>query len=84
VTVSRRARTFALNAIALVAAVVFAFPVYWMVNTAFKRAEDIQTYVPVFIPVPTLDNFVKAVSQDHFTDFPRNSLVITGSRGWRW
>jgi N,N'-diacetylchitobiose transport system permease protein len=76
--VSRRARSGLLNAIALVAALLFAFPVYWMVITAFKRAGDIQTYVPVFLPLPTLDNFVKAIGQDHFTDFLRNSLLVTG------
>lgn len=75
---SRRARAGLLNGIALVAALFFAFPVYWMVNTAFKQAEDIQTYVPVFIPSPTLDNFTKAIGQDHFTDFLRNSLLVTG------
>lgn len=73
-----RRRSILLDATALVAALLFAFPVYWMINTAFKRAEDIQTYTPVFIPVPTLDNFAKAIAQDHFVDFLRNSLVITG------
>jgi N,N'-diacetylchitobiose transport system permease protein len=75
---SRRARSRLFDAIAVVAALLFAFPVYWMVITAFKSAGDMQTYVPVFFPAPTLDNFAKAVSQEHFTDFLRNSLVVTG------
>ncbi len=74
---SRRASRAALQVVGLVATVLFAFPVYWMVNTAFKGPDEIQTYVPVFIPTPTLDNFVKAVSQPHFTDFLRNSAFIT-------
>jgi len=77
--VSRRTRAFALNAVALVAAMLFAFPVYWMVVTAFKPADEIQTYVPVFIPTPTLDNFVKAISQPHFGDFVRNSVLVAGT-----
>ncbi len=76
---SRRGRAVILNGIALAAALVFVFPVYWMVNTAFKPADQIQTYEPVFIPTPTLDNFIKAVSQPHFADFVRNSLLVTGT-----
>jgi N,N'-diacetylchitobiose transport system permease protein len=77
--VSRRAWSALLNTGGLIAALLFVFPVYWMVNTAFKPADQIQTYVPVFLPNPTLDNFVRAVSQPHFTDFLRNSLLITFS-----
>ncbi len=76
---SRRARAAVLNVIAVVAAILFLFPVYWMVVTAFKHADEIQTYTPVFLPVPTLDNFVKAVNQPHFADFLRNSLLVTGT-----
>lgn len=75
---SRGGRRVAVNAIALVAAFVFAFPVYWMVITAFKPADQIQTYEPVFIPTPTLDNFVKAVNVAHFGDFVRNSVLVAG------
>lgn len=75
---SRRARRWLLNGIALLAALFFAFPVYWMFVTAFKPADQIQTYVPVFLPSPTLDNFVKALNVPHFGDFLRNSLVIAG------
>ena len=59
---SRGLSRTALNALGLLAMVAFAFPVYWMVNTAFKGPDQIQTYTPVFIPTPTLDNFAKAIS----------------------
>ena len=76
----RRAGSAVLNVVALAAALVFVFPVYWMVVTAFKPADQIQTYVPVFIPSPpTLDNFAKAIGQPHFTDFVRNSVLVTGA-----
>jgi N,N'-diacetylchitobiose transport system permease protein len=75
--VSRTARRVALNGIGLLAAFFFAFPVYWMVNTAFKSADQFQTYVPVFIPSFTLDNFTKALSQPHFIDFVRNSVFVS-------
>ena len=76
---SRRARRAVVNGTGVIVALLFAFPVYWMVITAFKNADQIQTYVPVFIPSPTLDNFTKAISQPHFTDFLRNSVVVTFS-----
>ena len=74
---SRGPRRTMLNVVGIAAALVFAFPVYWMVDTAFKGPDEIQTYVPVFFPTPTLDNFAKAISQPHFTDFLRNSVLIT-------
>ena len=74
---SRRAGRMVVNGIGVVVALLFAFPVYWMAITAFKGADQIQTYVPVFIPSPTLDNFAKAISQPHFSDFLRNSVVVT-------
>jgi N,N'-diacetylchitobiose transport system permease protein len=75
--VSRPGRQVLLNGLGLLAALLFAFPVYWMVNTAFKGPDQIQTYVPVFIPTPTLDNFVEAINQPHFIDFLRNSALVT-------
>lgn len=74
---SRRASAVTLNVVGGVVALIFAFPVYWMINTAFKPADQIETYVPVFIPTPTLANFAKAIGEPHFTDFLRNSIVVT-------
>lgn len=74
----RRARRGVLNLVGLVVFVLFAFPVYWMVNSAFKSPDEIETYVPVFLPwPPTLDNFAHAIGQPHFTDFLRNSLFVS-------
>ena len=74
---SRRTSRVVINGIGLLAAFFFAFPVYWMVNTAFKSPDQFQTYVPVFIPIPTLDNFTTALNQPHFLDFLRNSLFVS-------
>jgi N,N'-diacetylchitobiose transport system permease protein len=75
--VSRRMRRVAINGIGILASVFFVFPVYWMVNTAFKSPDQFQTYVPVFIPAPTLNNFTNALNQPHFLDFVRNSLFVS-------
>lgn len=76
---NRRTRRVIINGIGILVAFFFAFPVYWMVNTAFKNQEQFQTYVPVFIPSPTLDNFTKALNQPHFLDFVRNSAFVSVS-----
>jgi N,N'-diacetylchitobiose transport system permease protein len=75
--VSRSARRVLTNLTGVLAALFFAFPVYWMVNTAFKSADQFQTYTPVFIPNPTLDNFTRAVNQPNFPDFVRNSALVS-------
>jgi N,N'-diacetylchitobiose transport system permease protein len=77
--VSRRTRRVITNGIGILAAIIFAFPVYWMVNTSFKSQEQFQTYTPVFIPSFTLDNFVRALNQPHFSDFVRNSVFVSVS-----
>lgn len=76
---NRIARRGLVNLVGLAVALLFAFPVYWMVISAFKDRNDIQTYVPVFLPVPTLDNFVRAINAPHFTEYLGNSVFVTVS-----
>ncbi len=76
---NRRARAAAVNATGVFVALLFVFPVYWMAISAFKDRNDIQTYTPVFLPVPTLDNFVHALQAERFTEYLGNSIVVTGS-----
>jgi N,N'-diacetylchitobiose transport system permease protein len=77
VRTTRRARTL-LNAAGVLFAVVWAFPVYWMVTTAFKPQHDILTATPHFLPFPlTLANFAGAVRKPHFGTYVANSLAVT-------
>jgi N,N'-diacetylchitobiose transport system permease protein len=70
----------AVNAAAVLFCVLWAFPVYWMVNTAFKPTSDILSPTPKFLPFPfTLGNFADAVHKPHFGEYLRNSLLVTGS-----
>lgn len=74
----KRAATFGWNTIGLVLAVIFVFPIYWMINTAFKSADEYQTFTPNFLPAhPTLDNFTSATHVLNFWDDLLNSLVLT-------
>ncbi|MFJ4184566.1 carbohydrate ABC transporter permease [Kitasatospora sp. NPDC089509] len=72
----RRNRRIA-DAVGLLAAAVMAFPVYWMVLTAFRPASQILHLPPQFWPSSvTLDNFRRAVSSDGFWSNVRSSVVI--------
>ena len=73
-----RARRRALNAAAVLFCVLWAFPVYWMVDTAFKPYGDILSTTPRFLPFPfTLANFSDAVHKSGFLTDLANSAVVT-------
>ena len=76
---SRRMRRVLINGLGVLVAIFFAFPVYWMVNTAFKTQDQFQTYTPVFIPIPTLDNFVRALGAQNLILLIRNSVMVSVS-----
>ena len=74
-----RLRRVGVNALGVLVFVVMIFPVYWMVNTAFKPGIDIQSYTPKFFPHPaTLRNFSDAIDRAYFWDVVKNSLVVVG------
>jgi ABC-type glycerol-3-phosphate transport system permease component len=51
VTVGRStAGTFIANAVGILFAVVMIFPVYWILNTAFKPAPEVLQFDPSFFP----------------------------------
>jgi N,N'-diacetylchitobiose transport system permease protein len=67
--------------IAVLFCIVWAFPIYWMINTAFKPRQEVLSSTPHFIPEnPTFDNFVTAITKGHFFVYLQNSvLVVTGA-----
>ncbi|MFJ3878857.1 carbohydrate ABC transporter permease [Streptomyces sp. NPDC090077] len=72
-----RPATVAKNAGAVLLALVFVFPVYWMFSSALKPNGEILTKDPVFVFTPTLDNFTKATGVENFWTYVTNSLVVT-------
>lgn len=73
-----RAATVLFNLVGLLFATVMAFPVYWMINTAFKPVNEVQTFEPQFVPShPTLDNFRSALNAPNFLTDLKNSIVVT-------
>jgi N,N'-diacetylchitobiose transport system permease protein len=76
----RRRRRILVSLVGIVAFVFLVFPVYWMVATAFKPGQDIQSYSPKWFPFPgTLSNFSDAIHRPFFWDSVENSMIIVGS-----
>jgi len=65
------------NALGLVVFAVIAFPVFWMISTAFKPGVDIISYTPTWIPLhPTLLHFHDAIHTPYFWTDAKNSLIV--------
>jgi N,N'-diacetylchitobiose transport system permease protein len=72
----RRSRWY--NVGGLLVFVVMAFPVYWMLVSAFRPGREIRSYDQKLWPTSvTLEGFRSAVSANFFWSSVRNSLVIT-------
>lgn len=57
----QRIKTWAVHIILIFIVLLFLFPIFWLISTAFKSPGDYYSDPPMFLPsVPTLDNF-KAV-----------------------
>jgi N,N'-diacetylchitobiose transport system permease protein len=61
---------------------VMVFPVYWMVSTALKPENEINSITPTWIPTrPTLDHFRDAIDSTlhpGFWEGVKNSLLVVG------
>ena len=79
ITVGRsRAGTIAANTVGVIFTLVMLFPVYWVVNTAFKPADEVLALTPTFLPKhPTFDNFLSAFRAPLFLQDMLNGLIIT-------
>ncbi len=75
----KKLRRVGVNLLGILVFVIVIFPVYWMVNTAFKPGNDILSLTPQFFPRnPTLINFSDAIHRPFFWSDVKNSLIITG------
>jgi N,N'-diacetylchitobiose transport system permease protein len=68
----------ALGFLAVAIALVWAFPVYWMLSSAFLPTNRLQQAEPTFFPVDgTLSNFRRALDDSGFLAAFRISLTVT-------
>jgi N,N'-diacetylchitobiose transport system permease protein len=65
------------SALAVVVSIAWAFPVYWMVNSAMLPTSTLESFTPTFLPFGgSLDNF-KAVINESFFSALAISLSVT-------
>ncbi len=65
------------NTLGLLVFVVMAFPVYWMISTAFKSDNQINSFTPSWIPTQlTLAHFRSALNTPGFWPDVTNSLIV--------
>ncbi len=75
----RRLNRVLVNTGGVLAALVWVFPVYWMVSTAFKQGPNVLAVVPQWFPAsPTLAHFADAVTRPYFWTSVRNSILVVG------
>lgn len=67
-----------LYALLVLIALVWVFPLYWIVRTAFMGFEQIRQYPPVFFPNPiVLTNFTEGLGSLPFDRYYLNTFIIT-------
>ncbi|GGL82403.1 carbohydrate ABC transporter permease [Glutamicibacter protophormiae] len=70
--------TYISGAIALAAALIWAFPVYWMLNSSLLPNTTLQSTTPQFLPVGgSFDNFAAVLSDGAFVQALGVSLAVT-------
>ncbi len=75
---SRRIRRTLLSTLAIVIALIWIFPVYWMVNSSLLPNAILQSFIPTFFPTPaTLSNFGGALADGSFFSALGMSVAIT-------
>ncbi|WP_336033397.1 carbohydrate ABC transporter permease [Geodermatophilus sp. FMUSA9-8] len=73
-----RAARWLLGGLAVVVALVWAFPIYWMVSSAFLPTARLQQPEQTFVPVDgTLANFRQVLTDESFYASFRVSLAVT-------
>ncbi|HET8741999.1 MAG TPA: carbohydrate ABC transporter permease [Gaiella sp.] len=72
-----RVRRGGWNVLAIGLFVVMVFPVFWMISTAFKPDDEVNSATPTWFSLsPTLQHFRDAMNRPFFWDTVQNSLIV--------
>jgi N,N'-diacetylchitobiose transport system permease protein len=73
----RGANRLGWNAIGIALFVVMAFPVFWMISSAFKTNSQIYSFTPTWFPThPTLQHFTAAIDRPYFWTDVKNAVIV--------
>ncbi|WP_050184516.1 carbohydrate ABC transporter permease [Domibacillus robiginosus] len=71
------AAKWGLNLFTYGVAMLFFFPVFWIILNAFKTESQAYNYPPVFIFQPIMDNIINAFGSGQYLLYLNNSLVVS-------
>lgn len=69
-------KTVLINISAWIIVLVFFFPIFYMVSSAFKTVPQTFAYPPVWFFKPVLDNFKAAIQDLHVFSYMSNSIIV--------
>jgi N,N'-diacetylchitobiose transport system permease protein len=73
----RLPRKLGWNVLGLTVFVVMGFPVFWMISTALKPDDQINSYTPTWFPLhPTLSHFGAAIHKQYFVSDLINTVIV--------
>jgi N,N'-diacetylchitobiose transport system permease protein len=73
----RGVSSFGWNVVGIALFVVMAFPVYWMISSAFKPDSQINSFTPTWFPThPTLQHFTTAINRPYFWTDVKNAAIV--------
>jgi N,N'-diacetylchitobiose transport system permease protein len=68
-----------LGVLAVVVALLWVFPIYWMISSAFLPTNELRRAEPTFFPFDgTFSNFRRVLTDSSFYDSVKVSLAVTG------
>lgn len=73
----KRLETIISNIFIWCCALVCAYPIWWMISTAFKDRVDAFAVPPTYLFTPKTDNFIAVLSSGNFMSAYKNSLIIS-------
>ena len=74
---SKRTRQILWNTVGLLLFVVMVFPVYWMISTAFKPDDQVNSLTPTWFSLrPTVSHFRDAIHHPFFWNDVVNTIII--------
>lgn len=66
------------TAVAVVVTLIMLFPLYWMLATSVKSAEEVQRVIPTLIPQSfRIENYIKVLTRANFLKYYWNTIVMT-------
>lgn len=78
-TLERGPKRYLIYVIVALIVIFFAFPIFWLLETAFKNQNDFLSIPPKIFFAPTLDNFREVLGKADFANAYKNSFIISGA-----